>query len=140
MTLDLSYLFHASLGFDHFNRMLNDLANSSQIAGYPPYNILKLEENFYRISLALAGFEKNDLSITLEMTILTIKSSGKKNIDKNYLYKGIAHRAFEKKFRLAENIKIAGANLEKGLLNIDLIKIPPLNSNPKKIEITESKL
>ena len=64
MTLDLSYLFHASLGFDHLNRMLNDLANSSQIAGYPPYNILKLEENFYRISLALAGFEKNDLSIT----------------------------------------------------------------------------
>ena len=78
MTLDLSSLFHATIGFDDIARILNNFANSEQANTYPPYNISKIDNSTYRISIALAGFEINDLNIILEKDILTIKSSGKK--------------------------------------------------------------
>ena len=128
MTLDLSSLFHATIGFDDIARILNNFANSEQANTYPPYNISKIDDYTYRISIALAGFEINDINIILEKDILTIKSSGKKkNISENFLYKGIAFRAFEKKFQLADNIKIKEASLKNGLLDIDLLKILPKN-------------
>ena len=80
MTLDLSSLFHATIGFDDLGRILNDFANAEQSNSYPPYNILKLKNNTYRISIALAGFEANDILITLEKDILIVKSAGKKKI------------------------------------------------------------
>ena len=99
MTLDLSSLFHATIGFDDIARILNNFANSEQANTYPPYNISKINDCTYRISIALAGFETNDIDIILEKDILTIKSSGKKkNINENFLYKSIAFKAFEKKF------------------------------------------
>ena len=120
MTLDLSSLFHATIGFDDIARILNNFANSEQANTYPPYNISKIDDGTYRISIALAGFEAKDIDIILEKDILTIKSSGKKkNINGNFLYNGIAFRAFEKKFQLAENIKIKEAALRNGLLDIN---------------------
>ena len=80
MTLDLSSLFHATIGFDDIARILNNFANSEQANTYPPYNISKIDDYTYRISIALAGFETNDINIILEKDILTIKSSGKKKI------------------------------------------------------------
>ena len=78
MTLDLSSLFHATIGFDDIARILNNFANSEQANTYPPYNICKIDDSTYKISIALAGFETNDIDIILEKDILTIKSSGKK--------------------------------------------------------------
>ena len=138
MTLDLSSLFHATIGFDDIARILNNFANSEQANTYPPYNISKIDNSTYRISIALAGFETNDIDITLEKDILTVKSSGKKrNISENFLYKGIAFRAFEKKFQLADNIKIKEATLKNGLLNIDLLKILPKEVEKEIINIIE---
>ena len=138
MTLDLSSLFHTTIGFDDIARILNNFANSEQANTYPPYNISKIDDYTYRISIALAGFEINDINIILEKDILTIKSSGKKkNISENFLYKGIAFRAFEKKFQLADNIKIKEANLKNGLLNIDLLKMIPKEVKKEVINIIE---
>jgi len=138
MALDLSSLFHATIGFDDLGRILNDFANTEQSNSYPPYNISKINEDKYRISIALAGFLREDITIILEKDILTIKSSGKKNNDKeNFLYKGIAFRAFEKKFQLADNIKINGAYLKNGLLEIDLLKIIPKETKKEVINILE---
>ena len=138
MTLDLSSLFHTTIGFDDIARILNNFANSEQANTYPPYNISKIDDYTYRISIALAGFETNDINIILEKDILTIKSSGKKkNINENFLYKGIAFRAFEKKFQLADNIKIKEATLRNGLLNIDLLKILPKEVKKEIINIIE---
>ena len=138
MTLDLSSLFHATIGFDDIATILNNFANSEQANTYPPYNISKIDDYTYRISIALAGFETNDIDIILEKDILTIKSSGKKkNISENFLYKGIAFRAFEKKFQLADNIKIKEATLKNGLLNIDLLKIIPKEVKKEIINIIE---
>ena len=140
MALDLSSLFHTSIKFDHLGRALSDIAGSKQSSGYPPYNIIKLSDNNFRISLALAGFKASDVSIILDEDILIIKSLGKaNNINDIYLYKGIAYRAFEKKFRLASNVKIQAANLFNGLLDIDLIKIIPKKSKAENIIITEKK-
>ena len=138
MTLDLSSLFHTTIGFDDIARILNNFANSEQANTYPPYNISKIDDYTYRISIALAGFETSDIDIILEKDILTIKSSGKKkNISENFLYKGIAFRAFEKKFQLADNIKIKEATLKNGLLNVDLLKILPKEVKKKIINIIE---
>ena len=138
MTLDLSSLFHTTIGFEDIARILNNFANSEQTNTYPPYNISKINNTTYRISIALAGFETHDIDIILEKDILTIKSSGKKkNISENFLYKGIAFRAFERKFQLADNIKIKEATLKNGLLNIDLLKILPKEVKKEIINIIE---
>lgn len=138
MALDLSSLFHTTIGYDNIARMLDSFANSEQVNSYPPYNIIKVDDLTYRISIALAGFEKHEIDIVLESDILTIKSEGKKkNIDDNFLYKGIAFRAFEKKFQLADNIKIKEASLKNGLLSIDLLKIAPKEIKKEIINIIE---
>ncbi len=139
MTLDLSSLFHTTIGFDDLGKILNNFANSEQTNTYPPYNITKIDNDTYKVSIALAGFEAKDISIILEKDILTIRSQGKKNTSENYLYKGIAFRAFERKFQLADNIKINGASLKNGLLDISLLKILPKEVKKEIINITEIK-
>ena len=138
MKLDLSPLFHTSVGFDHLNRFLKEFSSKSQNSGYPPYDIIKISDDYYRISIALAGFLIKNIEIILNESELLI--SGKKNNDneKNqFLYKGIANRSFEKKFQLADNIKITGAIFKNGLLNIDLEKITPIAKKPRVIKILE---
>ena len=137
-TFDRNKFIPYSIGFDNlFDRLFDiDLESSNS---YPPYNISKIDDFTYRISIALAGFETNDIDIILEKDILTIKSSGKKNnISENFLYKGIAFRAFEKKFQLADNIKIKEATLKNGLLNIDLLKILPNWKLQKKFKFSKN--
>ena len=136
MPLDLSHLFHATIDLENFNRLLKSSLSKSTNSNYPHYNILKLDENNYRISLALAGFSKNNVEILLEENILVIRSILSPNLDKNqYLYKGIANRAFQKKFQLAENVKVDNAFFENGLLNIDLLKFKPAIKKVMRIKI-----
>ena len=98
MTLDLSSLFHATIGFDDIARILNNFANSEQANTYPPYNISKIDDCTYRISIALAGFETNDIDIILEKDILTIKSSGKKISVKTFYTKVLLLGPLKKNF------------------------------------------
>ena len=114
MLLDLRYLFHSSLDLENFHKLIKSSLSNNNTANYPYYNILKLKNNKYRISFALAGFSKNDVEILLEENILIVRSTITENVDNNeYLYKGIANRSFQKKFQLAENVKVDNAFFQK---------------------------
>ena len=133
MPLDLSYLFTTTVDLDDFNRLLKSSLSKNTNSNYPHYNILKLDANHYRISLALAGFSKNNVEILLEENILIVRSIlAAKPSNNEYLYKGIANRSFQKKFQLVENVKVDKAFFEDGLLNIDLLKLKP---EKKKITV-----
>lgn len=133
--LDLSPLFRSSVGFDHLASMLDSASRVEQPA-YPPYNIERVGEDKYRITMAVAGFDSSELDIESERN--TLKVSGvKAEADKTrqYLHQGIAARNFERKFQLADHVKVVGANLENGLLHIDLQREIPEAMKPRKIEI-----
>ena len=139
MPLDLSSLFLATIDFEDAHKIFQNSLSKRTNSNYPPYNILKLNQNLYRITLALAGFSKDDIEVLLEDSILFIKSVNKEHSDNNeYLYKGIANRSFEKKFQLAENVKVNNACFKNGLLNIDLIKIKPEKKKILKINIQDN--
>lgn len=112
------------LGFDHFERMLDRVAKSGS-DGYPPYNIEQTGENGLRIVLAVAGFSESDLEITLEDNQLTIRGRQQEEDNRVFLHRGIAARQFQRAFVLAEGIEVREANLERGLLSIDLVRPKP---------------
>jgi molecular chaperone IbpA len=116
---DLSPLYRSAIGFDRlFNHLEN---NQSQSNGYPPYNVELVDENHYRIAIAVAGFAESELEITAQDNLLVVKGSHTaEQKERTYLYQGIAERNFERKFQLAENIHVKGANLVNGLLFIEL--------------------
>jgi molecular chaperone IbpA len=107
----------------------------SEDAGYPPYNIEKLDENAYRITMAVAGFGPEDLTLTTLENALVVTGKMKNGEDKAYLYRGIAGRAFERRFQLADFIKVSGAELSNGLLHIDLVREVPEAMKPRTIKI-----
>lgn len=136
---DLTPLFRSSIGFD---RMLNALEAASRVESidnWPPYDIAKLGEDDYRITIAVAGFSQDELTITQEQNMLMV--SGQKPGEENsqYLHRGIAWRAFQRRFELADHVKVAGASLVNGLLTIDLKREIPEEMKPRRIEITASK-
>lgn len=139
-TIDLTPLYRSSIGFDRFGSLLNTALRGDQVsAGYPPYNIEVTGENHYGITLAVAGVEESELDLQVEKRILTVRGK-KANDDKDvsYLYQGIANRSFERKFNLADHVEVAGAKLENGLLNINLVREVPEAMKPKKISINGS--
>ena len=121
------------LGFDHFDRLLDRVAKTGH-EGYPPYNIEQVGDSLLRITLAVAGFERDELSITLEDNQLVIRGKQADQPDKVYLYRGIAARQFVRSFVLAEGLEIAGANLDKGLLHID-VRRPVPQTTVRNIDI-----
>lgn len=121
------------LGFDDLERLLDTTAKASS-DGYPPYNIEQVGEDGLRITLALAGFSDDDLSITLEDRQLVIRGKQKDDADRVYLHRGIAARQFQRSFVLAEGIEIIGASLDSGLLNVDLVR-PKVESRQRVIKI-----
>ena len=139
-TIDLTPLYRSSIGFDRFGSLLDMALRSDQsAAGFPPYNIEATGENSYTIALAVAGFTIEDLEIQVENNMLTVR--GKKADDDkphNYLYQGIATRNFERRFNLADYVKVRGAQLNDGLLTINLVKEIPEAMKPKRIEINSS--
>ena len=139
-TLDLPSLHRATIGFDRlFDQMESRFANS-QSQGYPPYNIVQINENEYMITLAVAGFGMDNLEITKDKNILTIEGTSPKGDENvNYLHKGIAGRNFRREFTLADHVEVEGASLELGMLNIHLKREVPEELQPKKIEINAGK-
>ena len=135
---DLSPLFRSTVGFDHLADMLDSVAQFDSGVSYPPYNIESTDENHYRISLAVAGFAEKDLAVEVKEGVLSV--SGKRDSEKDgaephYLHQGIAGRSFERRFQLAENVEVRGAQLENGLLHIQLERIVPEEKKPRRIVI-----
>ena len=140
-TYDLTRFFRSTVGFDRFFNLL-DQAASDGAPGYPPYNIERTGENAYRISVAVSGFSQGELSIVAKENTLTIK--GEKSANENgqdkaeVLYRGIAARAFERVFQLADFVQVKDASLEHGLLHVDLVREIPEAKKPRQIPITTS--
>ena len=121
------------LGFDHFERAL-DRVSKVAADGYPPYNVEQIGSNALRITLAVAGFTMEDLSIRIEDNQLVVRGKQSDDKERHYLHRGIAARQFQRSFVLAEGIEVAGAWLDNGLLHIDLVR-PSLESRVRTIEI-----
>jgi molecular chaperone IbpA len=133
-TFDLAPLYRSTVGFDRLFSMLDGFEAAP---GYPPYNIERTGENDYRISVAVAGFGENELSIESKENTLTIKGEKqvKEEVDGEVLYQGIAARAFERQFQLADYVQVKGAALENGLLHVDLVREIPEAKKPRQITI-----
>lgn len=139
--LDLSPLFRSSVGFDHLSRLMDSaFEHASEAASYPPYNIEKLDEDNYRISMAVAGFTEDDIDITAQENTLTVRANARQdNEEKEYLYRGIAGRAFERRFQLADYIRVTDASMHNGMLHIDMMREVPERMKPRTIEIATGK-
>lgn len=135
---DLSPLYRSAIGFDRlFNHLENNQSQSN--GGYPPYNVELVDENHYRIAIAVAGFAESELEITAQDNLLVVKGAhADEQKERTYLYQGIAERNFERKFQLAENIHVRGANLVNGLLYIDLERVIPEAKNRAVSKSTNS--
>lgn len=138
-TYDLSPLYRSTVGFDRLaNIMDNVRSTDSSQSGYPPYNIEKIGDDAYRISIAVAGFTDADLTIEArdgQLIIAGKKVAKAEEKEVNYLHRGIATRAFEKRFQLADHVRALGATTENGLLHVDLVREVPEALKPRKIEI-----
>lgn len=134
MRFDLSPLYRSTVGFDRLFQMLDGAADN-QGQSYPPYNIERLGENEYRITMAVAGFSEADLGIEVKENTLTVTGKHAEDAKRSYLHQGIAGRAFERRFQLADHVEVTGAALEHGLLHIELKRVIPDAKKPRRIEI-----
>nr|WP_088561798.1 Hsp20 family protein [Arboricoccus pini] len=134
---DLSPLFRSSVGFDRLDKLFETaMRDAGRDSSYPPYNIVKTGEQTYRITMALAGFGEEDLDLQVENNVLTVRGQIREvEKDLEYLHRGIAQRAFEHRFQLADHVRIVDAGLDKGLLNIRLERVIPDAMKPRKIEL-----
>ena len=132
--LDLTPLYRSAIGIDRMAHLL-DSAYTDAKPGYPPYNVELVDENQYRITMALAGFKESEIDITSEQNTLTVNGKQNPEEDKQFLYQGIAARNFERTFQLAEHVSVVAARLENGLLYIELEREIPEAMKPRKIAI-----
>ena len=143
-TFDLSPLWRSSVGFDEFDRLFDSVfSTNNKGSSYPPYNIVKHDKNIYQITMAIAGFDQDQINISQEGNLLTVQGdmvSDKENDKTEFLYRGIANRNFERKFELADTVKVVKADLKNGLLSIDLEREIPEHQKPRKIEINKENL
>jgi molecular chaperone IbpA len=138
MRIDYSPFFRSTVGFD---RLINLLESAGE-QGYPPYNIERTDENNYRVTLAVAGFADKDLAVDVKDRVLTV-SGRREDSEKSqpaFLHQGIAGRAFERSFQLAEHVEVKAARLENGLLHVDLERIVPEEKKPRRIQINAPEL
>lgn len=136
-TVDFTPINRFAVGFDRMQRQLESMAHIDEAtSAYPPYNIEVLAEDAYRITMAVAGFAMSDLDITVQDAQLTVAGRVERSeAPTEYLHRGIATRAFERRFELADHIKVIGAVMDNGLLHIDLKREVPEALKPRKIEI-----
>lgn len=138
LDFDFSPLFRTTIGFDRLSRVLDAALRADEgVVSYPPYDIVQVGDEKYRISMAVAGFSQGDIEIELKEDTLTVKGARGKDAEEgdNFLYRGIAARTFERRFQLADNIKVTGADLRDGLLHIELEREVPEEKKPRVIEI-----
>jgi molecular chaperone IbpA len=136
-TIDFTPLFRSAIGFDRLASALES-AYRSEAGGYPPYNIEVIADDKYRISMAVAGFSRDELDISVKESILTVSGSRKEepsDKQRKFLYRGIATRNFERQYQLADYVKVVDARIEDGLLHIDLVREIPEAMKPRQIEI-----
>ncbi len=134
-TYDFSPLWRSTIGFDR----LFDLADAAQRAGednYPPYNIERLADDRYQISLAVAGFFPDEISVTAEQNVVTIEGNKAEKVEREFLYRGISTRSFKRQFSLADHVEVKGAAFDNGLLKIELIRQIPEAMKPRRIAIS----
>ena len=134
---DFSPLFRSTIGFDRLARLVDAATHVDSAAlSYPPYNIEKTGEDSYRLTMAVAGFARDELDITVHENTLIVTGKAQ-NEDENgrYLHRGIARRAFERRFSLADHIKVVGASLINGMLHVDLVHEVPEAAKPRKVQI-----
>jgi molecular chaperone IbpA len=139
-TFDFSPLYRTSVGFDRLASLMSSATRQDQGNSYPPYNIRVTSEDHYRITMAVAGFSEKDITITSEQNrlVVTGKSADDSEEQGEYLHRGIATRAFERRFNLADHVNVIGASLENGLLHIDLEREIPEAMKPRNIKIGKS--
>jgi molecular chaperone IbpA len=138
---DLSPLYRSTVGFDKLFSMLDAASGvEGSASSYPPYNIERLSDNAYRITMAVAGFTEEDLNIEVKENALTVigEKASESEGEKDFLHRGIAARAFERRFQLADYMRVDGASLEHGLLHVDLTRELPEAKKPRQIEIKGS--
>ncbi|ANK82520.1 MAG: heat-shock protein [Rhizobiales bacterium NRL2] len=142
-TFDLTPLFRNSVGFDRFDRLFDVAFNSNEGPVFPAYDIVKSGDDDYRISLAVAGYGEDDIDITQEGRTLTVSGKVEERQEESeqtsFLYRGIARRAFTRRFHLADTVRVTGAKMENGLLHIDLVNEIPEAEKPRQIEINGGK-
>ena len=139
-TLDLTPLYRATVGFDQIAALMDrTLASDASNTSYPPYNIEKTDDDAWRISIAVAGFGENDLAIEVKDRGLHVTArKADDDAEKTYLHRGIATRAFERRFQLAEHVRVTGAAHENGMLHIDLVREVPEALKPRQIKIASA--
>jgi molecular chaperone IbpA len=134
-TLDLAPLWRSTVGFDRLIDLIEDSVQWTGGDNYPPYNIERVDEDHYQISLALAGFAPDDITITAEQNMLTVEGRKAEKGSPQYLYQGISSRPFRRKFNLAEYVEVKGASFENGMLKVDLVREIPEAMKPRRIAI-----
>lgn len=134
---DLSPLYRSTIGFDHLANLIDSMTTvGNDGGGFPPYNIERLAENEYRITMAVAGFARDDLNIDVKQGVLTVRGEKKPESDKReFMHRGIAERDFSRTFQLADHVEVRSADLKDGLLHIDLVRNLPERMKPRRIEI-----
>jgi molecular chaperone IbpA len=140
-TFDLTPFYRSTVGFDRLFGLLDSVADGTAQT-YPPYNIERTGENAYRITMAVAGFGEGELSIEAKENTLTVKGEKKTETeekDREFLYRGIGARTFERRFQLADHVEVKGASLENGLLHVDLVREVPEAMKPRQIAINGGK-
>ena len=139
-TFDFAPLYRSTVGFDNLASLLDSITNAGRNQpAYPPYNIELLEQDKYRITMAVAGFTEDEISLTSENNTLTVAAAKPEKVGdpskRTYLHQGIAERNFRRQFRLAEHVKVTGASLSNGLLNIELQREIPEAMKPRQIPV-----
>ena len=137
-TIDYSPLYRSTVGFDRLFSLLDNMTPVDNSQSYPPYNIERTDEDSYRITMAVAGFTDDDISIESKQNTLTITAEKSEQTaeDREVLFQGIAARSFERRFQLADHVEVTGASLENGLLHVELVREIPEAMKPRKIAIS----
>jgi molecular chaperone IbpA len=133
--VDLTPVWRSTVGFDRLFDLIDDSLRLAGEDNYPPYNMARTGEDSYRISLALAGFKPEEVTVTAEQNMLTVEGRKAENGDREYLYQGISGRPFRRQFNLADYVEVKSASFENGLLQIDLVRELPEAMKPRRIEI-----
>jgi molecular chaperone IbpA len=134
--LDLAPLWRSTVGFDRLFNLIDDSLRLTGEDNYPPYNIERTGEDEYRISLALAGFMPEEITLTAEQNMLTVEGHKAEKGDQRYLYQGISARSFRRQFNLADYVEVKGASFVNGLLQVTLVRELPEGMKPRRIAIT----
>ena len=133
---DFAPLYRSTIGFDRIAHLLDTMANAGEDGGYPPYNIERVAENRYRITMAVAGFQQDEIKIEVKETALSVRGEkAPEPAEREFLHRGIAQRSFERRFQLADYVEVSGADLKDGLLHIDLQRNLPERMKPRTIAI-----